>query len=132
MKHDHSFLFELRIPGQYRGEPDIYIRAWDRPSPADNPTHHSYLDCELRQGGKVVFPRGATWCGVNQWTNTDGPEARALCLALFGMKPGDTDDDYFASYTQDQLEWAKRNGEYLSMLASEREERAAKRKRRAA
>lgn len=65
---------------------------------------------------------------MSQWTSTDGPEARALTLSLFGMKPWDTDADYFDGYTTEQLEWARSNGEYLSMLATEREERAARRK----
>lgn len=121
---DPSFLFELRIPGQYKGDPDIYIRAWDRPPPEDNRTGHSYLDCELRQGGRVIFKRGDTWCGVNQWTSTDGPEARALCLSLFGDWRVESTDPV----TEEQQEWLERNGEYLSMLAAEREERAARRK----
>jgi hypothetical protein len=30
------------------------------------------------------------------------------------MRPGDTDAEYFADYTEDQLDWARSNGEGLS------------------
>ena len=48
------------------------------------------------------------------------------------MKPGDTDDEYFGGYSPEQLAWAEDNGEWLALLASEREERNAKRRERAA
>lgn len=131
-KDDPSFLFELRIPGQYKGDPDIYIRAWDKPRselPADYCRWgHSPIDVELRQGDKVIFPRGATYYGLPAGHTTDGEMSRANAMSTLAMKPGDTDEDYFATYTPEQLEWVSRNGEYLSMLATEREERTARRK----
>lgn len=112
-RNRHDWLFELRIPGQFKGEPMIVIHAWDA-NHTDPQTGHMRIDCELRQGGKVIFQRGATYCAVNRWTGTDSDAAKELVMALFAMKPGDTDPDYFDSYSPEQLEWAKRNGEHLS------------------
>ena len=42
-------------------------------------------------------------------------------LSFLSLQPGDTDDEYFESYTADQLAWAKRRGEELSMCAMELE-----------
>lgn len=97
----------------------IVIHAYDA-NRTDPNTGHMRIDAELRQGGKVIFGRGDTYCAVNRWTAIDSDAAKALVLSLFAMKPGDTDPDYFASYTPEQLEWASANGEYLSMVAEER------------
>ena len=116
---DPAFLFELRVPGQYQGDKTIIIRAWEGEPFACGP-NHTRLDCELRQGGKIIFPRGATWCGIPGHQTIDGPMARETVLSLFAMKPGDTDRDYFSAYTPEQLEWAVANGEHLSMVAEDR------------
>jgi hypothetical protein len=50
----------------------------------------------------------------------DGDGAKELVSSLIAMKPGDTDKEYFDNYTSEQLEWARQNGEYLSMLAEDR------------
>lgn len=114
LRSDPTFLFELRIPGQNKGDAAIVIRAFDGEH-QDPKTGHRRIDAELRQGGEVIFPRGATYCAVNRWTSIDGLAAKELVMSLFAMKPGDTDPDYFDGYTQRQLEWAERNGEYLGL-----------------
>jgi len=105
---DH--LFTLRIDVG-RG-PLVIIRAFDAPYEY-SPTGHSRIDVEVTHGGRVIFPRGATWCGVPRGTTTDGIEARELVLSLVAMKPGDTDQDYFASYTPEQLAWTEEYGEAI-------------------
>ncbi len=67
-----------------------------------------------------VFNRGDTYCAVNRWTAIDSDDAKALVLSLFAMKPGDTDADYFDGYTPEQLAFATRYGEDLSMAAMDR------------
>lgn len=126
MNHDPAFLFELRVQ-PYRREHDsrkIIIRAFDKPShPAMNSTGHSYIDVEVRHGGKVIFPRGQLWCGVNAWTSTDGMAARDLVMSLVAMHPsagGGEGDDYYRDYTEAQLQWAETYGEALDCERSDR------------
>ena len=113
-------LFTLKV-APYRRDYDkrqIIITAWDKPKQPS--TGHHYIDIEVRHGGKVIFPRGQLYCGVNQWTTTDGMQARELVLTTVAMKPGDTDAEYFEYYTDDQKDWAMAYGEDISMVKQDR------------
>lgn len=94
------------------------ITAWDANTPMVE--SHARIDCDLRQNGRVIFPRGATYCGLTRNYAVDGTHARELVSSLLAMKPGDTDSEYFESYTPEQLAWAEANGEELSLLSSDR------------
>lgn len=111
-----SHLFTLRF--RLASGP-VTIYAWENYAASLGQTH-THIDVELRQGGRVVFPRGKTWCGVPGHTTTDGIYARELVGSLLAMRPGDTDRDYFDGYTAEQLAWAEANGEELEMLVSMR------------
>jgi hypothetical protein len=114
-RSDPAFLFELRVR-PYRREYDprvIVIRAYDG-NHTDPDTGHMRILVSVRNGGKVVFPLGQLYCAVNRWTSIDGIKARELVMSLVGMKPGDTDEDYFAGYSHDQLAWAEAHGEAIS------------------
>lgn len=111
MNHDH--LFTLRVQA-FKGESAIVIHAFDA-NHTDPQTGHMRIDVEVRQGGKVIFPRGATYCAVNRWTAIDSKAAKSLALSLVAMKPGDTDIEYFNGYTTEQLEWAEKYGDHLSI-----------------
>ena len=100
--------FTLRVP-LLRGEPTIVIRAYD----ANSGGTHNRIDVEVRQGRKVIFPRGATHCGIPSGLPIDGIYAKELVMTLVAMKPGDTDSEYFADYTSEQLAWAEKYGELL-------------------
>ena len=76
------------------------------------------LTCEVKHGSEVIFPAGQLYCALHG--TSDGIEAKELVMSLVAMRPGDTDADYFADYTPDQLAWATEHGETLSM---ERERR---------
>lgn len=98
------------------------ITAWEvwsvLPDGSPNPRYrandsHTTIDVELRWHGCIIFARGETWCGVPGGTTTDGIAAKELVTSCFTIKPGDTDSDYFAHYTQDQLEWVETYGEEL-------------------
>lgn len=114
---DLSHLFTLRVKVR-TDRPTIIIHAFD--ANMTDSTGHSRIDVEVRMGGKVVFPRGATYCGMSRGTCLDGIAAKEAVLALVAMRPGDTDDDYFDSYTPEQLAFA---GEYGEDLECEREYR---------
>jgi hypothetical protein len=115
------FLFTLR----YRLSTGwVTIQAWE--SRVDEYGHsHTLLDTRMifRPTGKqssVVFNKGDTWCGIPSHQSIDGDNAKECVTSLFTMKPGDTDDDYFAAYTPEQLEWVEANAEELGMLKEER------------
>jgi hypothetical protein len=90
----------------------VTITAWDADH-TDPFSGHQRIDAELQQNGEVVFPRGATYCAVARGTKLDQTDARELVGSLFAMRPGDTDEDFFESYTPAQRAWAEANGEEL-------------------
>ena len=117
---DHLFTLRLRLFRRDLKRALIIVKAYDRTPPAHNPHGHNWIDLEVRHEGRVVFPRGSLYCAVNSSTTTDGVAARELALSTVGMRPGDTDSEYFASYTPEQLAWADEFGEAVSMEASDR------------
>lgn len=129
-----SLRFRLNLPG-HGGT--VTIRAWDMPRwnddgtpckryPNENRFGHHYIDAEMSwrpDGAKraeVVFPRGATWCGVASGACSDGIEARELVTSLFTIRPGDTDSEYFENYTPEQLAWVEQWAETLGMERMDR------------
>jgi hypothetical protein len=111
---DLSHLFTLRVKVR-TDRLTIVIHAFD--ANVTDSTGHSRIDVEVRIGGKTIFPRGATWCGMPRGTTLDGIEAKELVLSLVAMRPGDTDDDYFDNYTPEQLAFAVEYGEALGCEA---------------
>lgn len=114
MNREHDFLFELRF--RLSSGP-LVIRAFE--GPFQYPSH-TRIDCELVQDGKTIFKRGDTWCGIPCNHSIDGVYARELVVSTLSIKPGDTDSDYFDSYTADQLRWVEANREELDMLKQDR------------
>lgn len=109
---DPNIAFTLRLK-LYRSEFDkrlIVIKVWD--SAGWDSAGRTKLEIEVRHGGKVIFPRGALNCALHD--SSDGIAARELVLATVGMRPGDTDSEYFDSYTDEQKEWAMKHGEGIS------------------
>src|SRR3954470_2205102 len=105
MKTSPDFLFQLRIKCFINDKP-IIINAFDRPC-FDRTWS---IDVEVRQGGKVIFPRGQLYCGSAVQSNEpqDGDAAKELVMSLVAMAPGDTDKEYFSDYTPEQLEWVEK------------------------
>ena len=69
------------------------------------------LTCEVKHGTKVIFPAGQLYCALHG--ASDSIAAKELAMPLVAMRPGDTDADYFADYTPEQLEWVTEHGEAL-------------------
>lgn len=107
-----DLLFTLRVRLRHGM---AVIRAWEAGFQHPN---HTRLDAELRHNGKTIFPRGATYCGIPGQFAIDGIDAKECVLSLFCMKPGDTDSEYFDSYTQEQLDWVAENADDLDMIRS--------------
>jgi hypothetical protein len=114
LRDDPSFLFELRFNLSRPGYPcNVTIRAWENQYGGSNT--HTRIDTEMRCNGEVIFAKGDTYCGIPGHKSIDGKEARECVTSLFCMKPGDTDADYFADYTEEQLEWVNTHAEDLYM-----------------
>lgn len=107
--------FTLRVKLYRDSAPLIVIRAYDHNARLQD--SHNRVDIEVRQGGKVVFPLGQLYVGIPKASGhaTDGLYAKEAVMSCVAMAPGDTDADYFASYTSEQLDWARENGEALGM-----------------
>lgn len=108
MYEDMNRCFTLVFKPSRKDAP-IIIHAYD--------TEYPRIDVEVRQGGKVIFPRGSLWCGVPRGMPfaSDDIQARELVMSLVGTKPGDTDADYFEGYTPEQIAWAERYGEEIDI-----------------
>lgn len=109
---DPSFLFTLRVPTS-KGMVVIYAYESTR---ARSQYGHTYIDTFVRLNSETVFKRGDTYCGIPAGTSIDGISAKEAVLSLIAMKPGDTERDYFESYTPEQLTFAESLGEELSAI----------------
>ena len=127
------FILHLRLGVENGCEVGCTIRAYEGHT---EPTGHTRLYCELTYGTrsaaqrsgtrgrhytrKVLFPRAAFYVGTAPHVSIDSDDAKELVLSLFALKPGDTDADFFAHYTPEQLAFVERWGETISMIALDR------------
>ena len=125
--NDKLFMLRVGLTNKAYGNIVLAITAYDANHTSPD-TGHMRIDVSARlyetidgkRTSRVVFARGDTYCAVNRWTAIDSDDAKELVLSLLSMKPGDTDEEYFASYTPEQLAFATRYGEDLSMAAMDR------------
>ncbi len=73
----------------------------------------SILAYEFRHAGELIFEGADYHCSPLHAVDSDA--AVAGLLAFLALRPGDTDPDYFATYTPRQLEWVREHGEELSL-----------------
>lgn len=73
---------------------------------------------EVRHNGRTIFDdlTGA----FSPLHASDGREAREHILSHAAMKPGDTDAEFFDSYTPEQIAFVEAFGDELSAVASYR------------
>lgn len=114
---DPNVAFTLRIR-LYRREHDprvITITAYDDRWSAGGT--HGWIDVEVKHGRAVIFPRGKLYCAVSHAAGhtSDSMAARELVMSLVAMRPGDTEREYFADYTPEQLAWVTEHGEALGV-----------------
>lgn len=76
--------------------------------------------------GYALIPPGATepmFIGENFYASPchaiDSDEILRAILSFLTLRPGDTDSDYFADYTPEQLAWADQYAEELSLWADD-------------
>lgn len=75
----------------------------------------SVLAYRLTHQGHVIFEGDDFHCSPLQATDSDA--AVAGLLGFLSLKPGDTDPEWFESYTPEQLAWCRAHGEHLALLA---------------
>jgi hypothetical protein len=119
LEDDPNYLFTELVPAPYRGDDDIEIFAFDQPKKHDR--HHFGMEIEVRQGDRVIFPRGQLYGGTPKGWDRTGDRSREHAIFMAAMKPGDTDDEFFddANYTPGQRAWAEKYGDELSLYGEE-------------
>jgi hypothetical protein len=80
----------------------------------------SYIGYRFYHGTELIFS-GEDFSGSPMHAD-DSDATVASLLHFLSLRPGDTDQEYFESYTQRQLEWCQEFGEELGYLAHELEE----------
>lgn len=119
LEDDPNYLFTELVPAPYRGDDDIEIFAFDQPKKHDR--HHFGMEIEVRQGDRVIFPRGQLYGGTPKGWDRTGDRSREHAIFMAAMKPGATDDEFFddANYTPGQRAWAEKYGDELSLYGEE-------------
>lgn len=114
-RDDPAFLFEQRLT---LADGLAIIRAFEAPLSRQAhrfTTGHTTIELELRFKGETLWPRGSTTVGTPAHVSIDGPEAKALALSLFELKPGDTDAEFFSGYTPEQLDFVQSHSDEIMM-----------------
>lgn len=96
------------------------ITAYDGGHDGDFTVTHQRVDLEVKHRGQVIFSRGQLWVGIPSGHCTDSPYAKDAVLSAVATKPGDTDADFFAYYTPDQLAWVKRHSDEINGVRQHR------------
>lgn len=115
---DNSHVFTLKV--RVSGGGLVIIRAFESHKASLRNSTHTTLDLELRFKGKDIFPKGAVYIGIPVQHPIDGKYAKGCAVRAFALKPGDTDADFFADYTPDQIAFVTHFGEHLDVEASNR------------
>ncbi len=127
MSDDLLFTLRVGLTNPIYGNAIATIRAFDAHHTSRD-TGHMRIDVEViltetvnaKRTRTVVFPRGQLYCAVNRWTAIDSDAAKALVLSLVGMKKGDTDAEYFADYSPEQLTFASEYGDTIAVTGNDR------------
>ncbi len=82
----------------------------------------TYIRYELREGfgdTSAVLFEGEDFAGSPMHAD-DADATMAALLGFLTLRPGDTDADYFAAYTPEQLAWAESDAEALALAVDDR------------
>lgn len=83
---------------------------------------HERIGYELRQRengiSKLIF--SGDDFRPSPMHSVDGDDAVAALMNFLTLRPGDTDSEYFESYTAEQMEFAQAHGETLSFEVMQR------------
>lgn len=109
-----SFVFEPFIPG---GGPVFVLGTWDTHRRDEYGKHILAYRLSMGSGrlgekDSILFEGEDFHCAPG-WA-IDSNEAIASLMGFLTLRPGDTDEDYFADYTPAQLDYCARYAEALS------------------
>lgn len=103
------------------GDTGYRLRVWDTQTKAATGQYQlAYAFYEPSKSDPLFT--GADY-GCSPMHAIDSDESLRGLLGFLTLKPGDTDDEYFASYTADQLDFAETVAEELSMFGFEDSDR---------
>lgn len=94
------------------------LELYDIDQPSPRRSQH-FLAYEFFDGKKLIFAGDDYGCSPLHCIDSD--ECVAGLLSFLSLKPGDTDREYFDSYTPAQMEWCERRAEELSMIVYDME-----------
>ena len=116
-KTDLNQCFQLLIPTSTQSR--IVVRCYD--DLGWDSAGRIKLTYEVRYAGEIIFPRGQLYSAVHCASDSD--EAKAHVLSHLAMHPGDgsgVDDEFYAGYTEQQLDFVITHGETIEMIRDER------------
>ena len=90
--------------------PTFSLTMWDTGRVTAD--HRTVVGYELKMSGKVLFSGEDFYPSLSE--SIDGDAAVASLMTFLTLRPGDTDSDYFANYTADQMSYAETHAESLS------------------
>lgn len=97
----------------------LHLETWD--TGRTDWRGQSYIGYRLRYVSRVPSQRLVIFEGENfsgsPFYADDSNETLGGLLTFLSLRPGDTDREYFDSYTPDQMDFAQTHGEYLSLVA---------------
>lgn len=108
------------------GPYEVAIRWTGEESDGKDVYEYALWDHEWEDGKKIFH--GHDFASPAMAGYTDDWKIANL-LGFLSLKEGDTDDEYFKNYTEDQLTWRDARAEDLSIYQQEAEEKAAKKMR---
>lgn len=100
------------------GDTGFSLITWAAASRYEGGFERHYIGYEFRDPQDVVIFQGEDY-GVGMGSSTDDDASLRGLLGFLTLRPGDTDSEYFRSYTPAQLDFCRTHAEELSMWAME-------------
>jgi hypothetical protein len=102
----------------YKKGPVFTLRTWDTHRSFGVNYSQSRLGYELKKDGAVLFSGEDFGCSCLDAIDSD----KAICaiMSFLTLRPGDTDAEYFANYTDEQLAFARDFGDGLELEVARR------------
>lgn len=114
---DHRHLRTVRLrPCGHGTKPCFTLTTWD--TGRTMPLGHSVIGYRLSCAGVTVFSGEDFGCAGH--VPIDSDKCLASLMSFLTLRPGDTDYDYFAGYSREQLEFAQSFGEEMAIYCAER------------
>jgi len=96
--------------------PTFHLTTWDTHR-RDN-RGQTIIGYRLKMNNKVLF-EGEDFAG-SPLHGDDSDETLKALMGFLTLRPGDTDDEYFERYTQEQLAYCEQHAEALNCAVSDR------------